>query len=147
VPEPIVLDARYVAGIIDGEGTVGVYFNTQGVVNLRVNVGCTCRELIDSLAITYGGSVCVKRQQNPNAKHCWVWQASSKAVSEKVLRAIAPYVFIKRDQVSLALRFLELTSTHRNYRSNAENAEILDIAERFRTLNRKGPSKNVEEVV
>ncbi len=93
----------YTAGIIDGEGHIGIG-RTKNYFCLRVEVANTSSRLIDFLHLTFGGNVWTGKR--PNRKVYYRWMISTRAADE-FLRSISPYLLIKRNQADLALAFRE----------------------------------------
>jgi hypothetical protein len=105
----------YVAGIIDGEGCVGIH---RGFVwprrgpkkyehyMLRVEVASTSRELIDFMLSTFGGQFYAGKRPNRKPYYRWVLAAKS---GEEFLRRIYPYLIIKKGQVDLIFKFRQST--------------------------------------
>lgn len=101
-------EAAYIAGIIDGEGTITIVrISKDGfspVFSVRVTVANTNARLIEWLAARgaatkmipkRGGSYPQKRQP-----YVAIW-STRKAAS--LLREVSPYLVIKRDQANIAL--------------------------------------------
>ena len=100
----------YTAGIIDGEGSVGIYRhksksnNSPGYYGLRVTVGNTNPWLIQFLKFHFGGGVTISRRFNPLWKDAWNWTIYEKQAIE-FLKLILPYLQLKRPQAELAISF------------------------------------------
>ena len=91
----------YVAGIIDGEGCIGIHSNT-----VRVAVKQTNEWLIKFLKMNFGGHLVYQKHSwgNPRSKPIWSWAVDAKKAHE-FLQLILPYLQIKRPQAELALGF------------------------------------------
>lgn len=102
----------YAAGMVDGEGHIGINVCRQrGEGNmrhiLRVTVTNTHRPLLDWLKERFGGTVIEDHKKVVGPKlRVWTWHSRSLAAYE-FLRAIRPYVIVKREQVRLAIEFRE----------------------------------------
>lgn len=98
----------WLAGLIDGEGTIGVYFEKQKTSS-RPNVRCIitiCNTNEEVLLFTQkitGGSIC-RKQPKGNRKEVFVLTIWSKK-----LREILPLPFIvKREQQKILIKVLSL---------------------------------------
>ena len=105
----------YLAGIIDGEGNLGVYFRssrhrgtgqkTPAVSYApRLQVSNTNREIIMWLIATFGGSLLYKK----GTKRCkpqWRWHLNGGGRIQEICRHTLPYMIIKKHQAELVLRF------------------------------------------
>ena len=95
----------YVAGIIDGDGHIGIYrINTakQKRFAIRVTVGTTSEWLSQFLQFHFGGSTHISPR--PEHKSIWFWAVSAKK-AEQVIELLLPYLQLKRPQAELALSF------------------------------------------
>lgn len=88
----------YFAGIIDGEGNVGVYSNGQrdNCLAPEICVKMTNEEVIDLLIATFGGAKRFRRRQEDHWQDQWVWRVKFKKALA-CAQAIRPYVVVKRD--------------------------------------------------
>lgn len=102
-------DIAYLAGIIDGEGSIGFYVGrrTPGG-NLTVQVTSTCLELLEWICSESGGSVVNQpRWQSLGSKPCYSWAASGERAAI-ILASVLPYLIIKHDHASkLIARWME----------------------------------------
>lgn len=94
-----IAEAAYIAGLFDGEGTVGYYRKrssgchvaTLAIYNCDVRVMDWLR-----LHVPFGGVY-----RNKGVVNGWQWQLNSKRQIQDFLIAIRPYMIIKADQVDL----------------------------------------------
>jgi len=127
------VDLAWAAGFIDGEGHINVQRTRQTLkrngrtyerFELRVIVTNTHRGAIERLAEILGSGMMRTEQpgQYPYSRRTVplyeLWWSSRKA--EKVLRAVEPYLVVKREQAQAALRFRAL---HRNHRGGPKLSE------------------------
>ena len=96
------LDA-YFAGIIDGEGNVGVYVFKSGVIRPVIKVDMTCEKTIRAIHAHFGGYIGSKKIESlPNRQPQWRWEvtfAKAKTVAARIL----PYLISKKDGAELIL--------------------------------------------
>lgn len=102
-------DRAWAAGVFDGEGSVYISPRRR-TYSLIVSVGQSSSSrarpapMVLKLREHFGGSLsCMQR---PNGLPHHTWQVSCRA-AELFLRAIAPYVVQRREQVALALDYRE----------------------------------------
>lgn len=114
--------AAYLAGLIDGEGYVGVKRRLPSAANrmrapryaLAVYVGMTDREPIDLVAAAVGARVHTRARSMHKPLHeVHVEQARA----EWLLRQILPYLRAKRLQADAALQLAALQATSRQHRT------------------------------
>jgi hypothetical protein len=104
------LRAAYFAGFFDGEGSISITFQQppgrRRTHVLQVAAGQCDRAAIEAMRDAFGGRVYPRRSE-PGRRPFWHWIASA-AVAEAALREMLPYLVVKREQATLALRFREL---------------------------------------
>jgi len=140
-------DLAYLAGIIDGEGSIYMRI-VNNTVSPRLQVVNTDERLIDWLQSRYGGKrYVVTRMQRETHKPLHHWHLGAIA-SVPLLKMVLPYLVLKREQAELAITAWEgrqpTPTTHRRYGTARLDPAILDqrkewVAE-MRTLNKKGKS-------
>ena len=95
-------EKAYLAGLFDGEGTIGYYFKTA----LRYHLAQLAIYNCDPKVMTWLknrvsiGKVYLSKGKNANYKG-WQWQLNSKSQIIEFLSNIRPYLIIKADQVDL----------------------------------------------
>ena len=102
-------DCAYLAGVIDGEGCIGVY-RDAGTYKLVLTIVSTSVDwLIDLRSRWHGlGHIHIdKRPVQGNHKVSAQWTLN-RADTQKILRKVLPYLGIKRSQAELALQFQAL---------------------------------------
>jgi hypothetical protein len=138
----------YLAGMIDGDGHVGVY-KTMGRSNMRyrarVCVINTDVRLINWLLEVFGGFVKNNKSKNKNHKDRFVWQLADNDADE-VLSLIRPFLVIKAEQTDLVLAYRKLqkiSKTKPGYTNISTDTREL-VYQTMKQLNRRGPSESVE---
>lgn len=142
-------DLAYAAGLIDGEGCICIQKSSYGTKSnlppnyaLIVVVSTTDAILTPWLHARFGGSVCKFRGYAPlrGLKQVGMssrWMVAS-AEAEQFLRAVLPYLQLKKQRAEVALRFRGLIS--RTGRPIAEENRALrrGCYEEMRALNQRG---------
>ncbi len=109
-------DIAYTAGIIDGEGYVGIdkqcnsrWGEGTPYYYARLAVANTGAQLISWLQSHWSGSVNHRAPSNPRARDTWVWVVST-GQSAKVLSVVFPFLVLKKRQADTVIRFSRLSS-------------------------------------
>lgn len=98
-------DVAWAAGIMDGEGCIGVYSGgADAGLRLTVQVGNTDLVMITKLHDMFGGYVSTTMKANKSGKPYYMWRAAS-GKGDAVLRQLLPYLVTKRQQAEVALTF------------------------------------------
>jgi hypothetical protein len=96
----------YLAGLFDGEGSIGLYPHHRGRLTLRTqltqNKNKNTFPLLRELMWRYGGSL--PPQKSSSGKTKVNWQLNSQKAL-RLLQDIHPYMIIKKEQASLAINW------------------------------------------
>lgn len=146
------LSDEYMAGLFDGEGCVMVrVWRKPNSPHIRyqpaISLGMTYRPVIEQIHRQYGGSIHLNDHSKRNKKHRaqFNWVASSQ-VAARVLRAMLPYLIVKKDEAELVLQLQGSLDTWRNklwnfngvhQRRDEIMAERQNIADRVAALKRR----------
>jgi hypothetical protein len=98
----------YLAGLIDGEGSICIYKQSRKYLGLNLCIVTTDRIFATRLAKTYGFAACSSKRHldNPKWSQAYVLQVRGKwAVA--LLRRAMPYLLLKRPQAQLAIEFMD----------------------------------------
>lgn len=84
----------YLAGLVDGEGSVGFYSKGRGQKNFCIEIKMTEESIIDWLVNEYGGTKQFRPSKNENWKDQYRWRVQGKA-AERLYVELKPYLKIK----------------------------------------------------
>lgn len=140
-------DAAWAAGILDGEGYIGMTRCWPGTnrrrsigYQLRISVRMTHRDTIWRLARIFDcGTLKQCRPQNVKRhKPAFEWFVSDRAMV-LVLQQVLPYLTTKKDQALLALSYATSCSGDRGVVPRQLQRRRDQHFQRMTRLNRKGP--------
>lgn len=103
-------DLAYAAGIIDGEGCIGIYGNKDKRIplgkyyRLTVQVGMSDKEPVEFLYRTFGGSLSEANGRKPTYRTRYHWCLAARQ-ARKFLELVKPYLKSKQNQAELAITF------------------------------------------
>lgn len=106
----------YIAGFIDGEGTIGLNKLTPSIASHtrkpfllrpRFQASSTNRESLEEIQRVLGGTISNIRPDKPNHKPSFIWSASYKNFLES-LSAVLPYLRMKHRQAELTLEAVRI---------------------------------------
>lgn len=97
----------YLAGIIDGEGTICFQEKPNATRHYRVAVIMTSEETIRWIG-QWGGTVAAlpPRPRMPHLKPQWVWRITGHSNVRVVLTAVMPYLITKKQTAAEALAYI-----------------------------------------
>jgi hypothetical protein len=141
-------ERAYLAGIIDGEGWIGVnvvegrgrHAGHPPQHTIRVAVGNRDRGLIEWIAEHFGGNITRRKCYDDKWGEQWGWAVQSRRASS-VLKEVLPYLVVKRTQAELAIQ-LQARKTGQPLTVSeweARNSLRLQIVEANRKNRRFGP--------
>lgn len=134
-------DIAYLAGILDGEGSIGIKPPPPSSPShqLSVQIANTNRELLSWIQSFWGGCINKEVRRSPHHKQVWKLQIGGKKAG-LMLRAIRPYIRIKAYQSEIAFAFLSLGRLPR--KDQNEKIRILHERDRLyyamKSLNKRG---------
>jgi len=103
--QALVNKLSYLAGIIDGEGTIGIYHNRKsGEYQARFYIVNTDKRLIDWIVENFGGSVYSRiNPKHKNWKRKYEWCLTGKRI-DKIIEGLIPFLLIKKDKAKIVLQ-------------------------------------------
>lgn len=126
--------AAYIAGFLDGEGSV-ILYRRRDKVAMRVGFANTNKPILDWIAqVTDCGGFATK-EGNGAHKRGYILQFNADAAAS-LLRQIRPYLHIKATQADLALDFQERL---KDPALNSDRTWQYEYQEHMRSMNRRGP--------
>lgn len=107
-------DRAYLAGLFDGEGTVGVYpkklYRDEPNPHFMSTVAITMSDLsvIEWLIQKIGGGFTTREPKVDHHLTVYKWELSKKRHIKAFIRAIYPYSIVKKPQLDLMLEYIRL---------------------------------------
>lgn len=86
------LDNVYMAGLIDGEGTISIGRDSGVYRSPYLSVSSTTKEIMEWLVSTYGGGYVIQKVYQKHHKPSWSWKLRNKADVFKALEEVLPYM-------------------------------------------------------
>jgi hypothetical protein len=129
------LDAAYLAGIIDGEGSIMIYWRESGAF-IKLQVTNTSMTLLNWLVTVTGvGNVHLHKRatETHHETHQWITTAAGAAT---VLAQIRPYLRVKPEQADLAMETYERLKVPA---LKADRTWQSEYRARMQLMNRRGP--------
>ena len=144
-------ELAYTAGIVDGEGCLGIYLANNGenykpTYYAIVTVVNTDKCLLQWLEKSYGGRVFQVRhkEEGKNWKPIWRWEIRTSEALQ-FLTAIYPFLFIKKAQADVLISFLEMEGGGRLSGGSRVIAEAQRIL--MKSLNKRGVTEEISPLL
>ena len=100
-------DLAYVAGFFDGEGHIRIQKHSTRCDSTMLSVTCVqATEFpLDRFIDFFGGTLKLRKMKyKGGTRRLYTWQTSS-AQAEKFLRAIYPFLIVKKDEADIAFEY------------------------------------------
>ena len=116
------VEKAYMAGIVDGEGYVGIKKATlrkdchHPCYHARIQIRMVDEPAIHFIASTLGGNYYSEKPHAEKGKPLFCYQASDLRAGE-ILRTLLPFLRVKKAQALNVLAFRELQSQGKQYRT------------------------------
>lgn len=136
-------DLAYMAGLLDGEGHIGITLrkNLRSGHQLRIEITNTNEAFIKWILPRFDGHGAHRKDRwgDGNRKDSYVWYADNRKAI-RLLKLLMPYLVLKKEQAQIAIDFQ--SSIKPNARNNSITDEIFANREslrlRIRVLNKRG---------
>ena len=100
------IDMAYAAGILDGDGSFSI-MKSNGKYYPCIQLSNAFKEMSQWLHQTFGGSLRVKKPQQPHHKTLFVWSVRGIDGCEKLIERIEKFLVLKKPQSQLMKCFLQ----------------------------------------
>lgn len=128
-------DRAWLAGIIDGEGSIYAMLERNGEIQTGLNVIMTHLPTMQHISMITGSLE--PRQQTPaptNKLKAWRWTLKAQRAAS-VLREVLPFMVTKKHQAEL---FIELMSLRGRDKPNNEKPRQHELVDAIRTAKQDG---------
>ena len=136
----------YVAGLIDGEGCIGIQSNRGRSYYVEITIGMSVKAfpLLKAMGKEFGGTVIQQRKQTEKWSAAAKWRIGG-ASAIRFLTKILPYLVLKCEQAKTALQLEQLKSSlqtlpngRKSWTKSAQQ-QAKNLKKRMHDLNKKGP--------
>lgn len=111
-------DLAYIAGIIDGDGYIGVtlHRSKQSLTHFDITVEIEMRDKqpIQLAQALFGGNIYHRPPRKRVSQEHWHWRLTGEQAIA-MLKAIRLYLLVKRPQAELALRVMNVHPKYKHY--------------------------------
>ena len=136
---------HYAAGLIDGEGYVGiVYAGGSPQVRLKIVMTDKGKGALEKMQDAYGGKLCFDTPAKGNRREAWGWRLNGRAATD-LLERLLPALTVKAEPSRIAIKFqmaVDAAPRHPNGQT-VWSDDLHDKAQWFiaaiKEANRRGP--------
>jgi len=147
------LTAAYVAGLLDGEGSLEIRRDNRKH-EARIRVCLTNKELIDWLYNSFGGYLSERKFNDNRWNDAYVWCIKGTKKVSPFIEKVYPYLKIKKEHAGVIKRFLKTFNSNsyeliNNSYKQLKN-EVIEKREKYyyeiKELNKRGKSVQPERL-
>ena len=126
----------YLAGLIDGEGTITICKNKKAY-NAHISIANTNFDMLKWVQnLLPQGTLAVAHQPTKVNKKCWIYAITGARIAP-LLRALIPFLIGKRKVAKLVLKWINLRD--QMFFRTAFSSEIQMIYQKIKASNARGP--------
>lgn len=128
--------ASYIAGFIDGEGTINVLVTGQGKHLVELSIGQIDPRPLLFIQRLCGGTICTSKQKNrPTSKMIYHWSIRGEGF-DAVIKKVSPYLILKKEKAEIAMAMRgRLSPKNKKIRvSDGERVIRLALVQRAKAL-------------
>lgn len=111
------IQLAYLAGIIDGEGTIGIVKSNKKNWNPQysagIGIGMSDKETVETLLKMFTPDRKLLIECVPNRKTIYRWRVIGNKAVPPILKIFLPYLRIKREQAEIVIKFCETRKSDR----------------------------------
>jgi len=129
------VDLAYIAGIVDGEGSITLPSYNRGTRYPVVSVDSVDRELLEWLQATIGGTIVTKAKYQDHHKQAYTWRVTRNAALQ-LLADILPYLRIERKKARASLlvnEYIKVTPRNGKYTDEMKLAKE-ELVQKFHQI-------------
>lgn len=142
------LDIRYLAGILDGEGNLGIKRGKGArfpLYQIIVRVGMCDTKVVKRLHEGFGGGYAVYPTKKANHRPAHYWYTTNHVLIKSLLVRLLPHLIVKKKQAKILLKFIDVMANWKRKmgysnppltKSEVKKREVL--FQQAKELNRKG---------
>ena len=145
LPKPTELELAYAAGLMDGEGYIGIKCSERDKIQrsrshrVYVSLGNTDEKMVKFMLDKFGGTYYYAERKASNSKPMYTWKLSAiSAVT--FLGQVLPYLITKKERAEVAMEFQTTISNANKAKGITE--ELLEIRDSYmhemHRLNKRG---------
>jgi LAGLIDADG-like domain len=137
------VERAYLAGIIDGEGSLVLRNNGTHRFGRALQIGNTSLPLLEWIQSRFGGTVSFEKRPNPKHKPIYRWFAAADDI-DAILEAVLPFLLVKTQQAHLLLAYSRTLGPKIHTKRSTNDTPVDLQRERFRihrelrVLNKRG---------
>lgn len=147
------LKVEYQAGFFDGEGSIGIYKNGNGIFHLRTqltqNILPTSTILLEEFKNLYGGNLSQMKSSIYRNGAAYNWQLNGIG-AVTFLQTLLPFLVLKKEQATVALSWFKISQkperdSNGRYKPHIKNRPIdIKYSELLKLLKRSSLNDIIE---
>lgn len=113
----------YIAGLIDGDGSIGVKRLGEGLKPL-IQLHNSMRQMPEYLKRVFDGTVAFDKPKKEGNRIVWKWMLQGKEGCRRFIERIMPYLILKQDSAKEMLEFLNVPIEEKDYYQSSKDLNL-----------------------
>lgn len=114
----------YIAGLIDGDGHIGIKFGPRGKISPIIQLHNSNRNMPLYLNKLFGGTLGCDKPRKEGNRPIWKWMLQGEEGCKNFISKIAPYLVVKLDSAIELMEFLSSKIDGKDYRQSSKNLNL-----------------------
>lgn len=132
----------YIAGLIDGDGSLGVKIGPRGKLSPIIQFHNSFRQISIYLNNLFGGTIVCEKPKKEGNRFVWKWMLQGYEGCEIFLEKVSDFLILKKDSALEIIEFLKNPKTNKDYVQSCKDLNLKRKIEKtkFETIERKNSS-------
>jgi hypothetical protein len=125
----------YIAGLIDGDGNIGVRIGPRGKLSPLIQLHNSVHQMPEYLHKIFGGTVAVDKPKKEGYRPIWKWMLQGKEGCFNFISKVSEFLVLKLDSSDELLEFLSAPQEGKDYYKSCKNLNLQRKIEDFNFAN------------
>lgn len=125
----------YVAGLIDGDGSIGIKVGPRGKLSPLIQLHNSVRQMPCYLNALFGGTVAFDKPKKEGYRTVWKWMLQGREGCKNFIEKVGHFLVLKKDSAFELLEFIQNPSLGKDYYQSCKD---LNFKRKIETVNFNG---------
>ena len=114
----------YVAGLIDGDGHIGMRIGPRGKLSPLIQFHNSIRSMSVYLNKLFGGRIACDKPKRKENSLVWKWMLQGEKGCREFLYKVSQHLILKKDSAELMIEFLDRSIDGKDYYQESKNINL-----------------------
>ena len=114
----------YVAGVIDGDGNIGLRIGPRGKVSPLIQLHNSIKQAPLYLNALFGGTVAFDKPKKEGYRIIWKWMLQGEEGCKNFIQKVAQFLVLKKDSALEVLEFIQNPCTGKDYHQSCRDLNL-----------------------